>query len=70
MESNNAYENEGGYISEDGNWKIYRLGDFYKKRVLSAEEQELKALKKELRDVKEERDILKKAVSIFSKSDD
>jgi len=31
MESNNAYENEGGYISEDGNWKIYRLGDFYKR---------------------------------------
>ena len=46
-----------------------RFGDFSKKRILSAEEQELKALKKELRDVKEERDILKKAVSIFSKSD-
>ena len=46
-----------------------KLGDFSKKRVLSIEEQELKALKKELRDVKEERDILKKAVSIFSKSD-
>jgi transposase len=41
-----------------------RFGDFSKKRILSAEEQELKALKKELRDVKEERDILKKAVSI------
>ena len=46
-----------------------KLGDFSKKRVLSAEEQEFKALKKELKDVKEERDILKKAVSIFSKSD-
>jgi transposase len=46
-----------------------KLGDFSKKKVLSAEEQELKSLKKELRDVKEERDILKKAVSIFSKSD-
>ena len=46
-----------------------KFGDFSKKRILSAEEQELKALKKELRDVKEERDILKKAVSIFSKSD-
>ena len=46
-----------------------KFGDFSKKRILSAQEQELKALKKELRDVKEERDILKKAVSIFSKSD-
>ena len=46
-----------------------KFGDFSKKRVLSAEEQELKTLKKELRNVTEERDILKKAVSIFSKSD-
>ncbi len=44
-------------------------GIFLKKREISIEEQELKALKKELRDVKMERDILKKAVSIFSKSD-
>ena len=40
-----------------------------KKKILSIEAQELKALKKELRDVTMERDILKKAVSIFSKSD-
>jgi transposase len=46
-----------------------RSGDFSKKKVLSLEAQELKALKKELRDVTIERDILKKAVSIFSKSD-
>jgi len=46
-----------------------KAGDFSKKRVLSDEEQELKALRKELRDIKIERDILKKAVSIFSKSD-
>lgn len=46
-----------------------KAGDFSKKRVMTAEEQELKALKKELRDVKLERDILKKAVSIFSRSD-
>ena len=46
-----------------------KSGDFSKKRELSAEAQELKALKKELRDVTIERDILKKAVSIFSKSD-
>lgn len=44
-------------------------GDFAQKKGLSKEEQELKALKKELREVKLERDILKKAVSIFSKSD-
>ena len=46
-----------------------KSGDFTKKREVSKEEQELKSLKKELRDVKMERDILKKAVSIFSKSD-
>jgi transposase len=46
-----------------------KSGDFSKKRVFSNEELELKALKKELRDVTMERDILKKAVSIFSKSD-
>jgi len=46
-----------------------KSGDFSKKRELSKEEIELKALKKELRDVKMDRDILKKAVSIFSKSD-
>ena len=46
-----------------------KSGDFSKKRELSAEELELKALKKELREVKMDRDILKKAVSIFSKSD-
>ncbi|WP_159265129.1 transposase, partial [Tenacibaculum maritimum] len=42
-----------------------KSGDFSKKRELSVEAQELKALKKELREVKLERDILKKAVSIF-----
>ena len=53
-------------------WKrefVSRSGDFSKKKELSKEAQELKALKKELRDVTIERDILKKAVSIFSKSD-
>ena len=55
-----------------GRWKrefSARSGDFSKKKLLSIEAQELKALKKELRDVTIERDILKKAVSIFSKSD-
>lgn len=46
-----------------------KSGDFSKKREVSSEELELKALKKELRDVQMERDILKKAVGIFSKSD-
>ncbi len=46
-----------------------KSGDFSKKREVSQQERELKALKKELRDIKMERDILKKAVSIFSKSD-
>jgi transposase len=55
-----------------GRWKrefAARSGDFSKKKVLSIEAQALKTLKKELRDVTIERDILKKAVSIFSKSD-
>jgi transposase len=46
-----------------------KSGDLSKKRALSAEEQELKSLKKELRETTLERDILKKAVGIFSKSD-
>lgn len=44
-------------------------GDLSKKREPTAQELELKKLKKELRETKLERDILKKAVSIFSKSD-
>jgi transposase len=53
-------------------WKReYKLksGDFSKKKELSDEAEELKALKKELKYITMERDILKKAVSIFSKSD-
>jgi len=46
-----------------------KSGDFTKKRELSPEEIELKALRKQLHDVTMERDILKKAVSIFSKND-
>lgn len=46
-----------------------KSGDFSKKKELSDEEKELRALRKELRDITMERDILKKAVSIFSKSD-
>ena len=36
---------------------------------LTAEEKEIRRLQKELREMQMERDILKKAVSIFSKSD-
>ena len=39
------------------------------KVILTEAEQELAQLKKELRETQMERDILKKAVSIFSKSD-
>ena len=46
-----------------------KSGDFSKKRELSIHEQELKLLKKELREVRLERDILKKAMKIFSRSD-
>jgi len=48
---------------------VAKSGNFSKKREVSSEELELKLLKKELREVRMERDILKKAVSIFSKSD-
>ena len=63
------------YVLNDGMIRRWRReyeaksGDFSKKREISIEEQELKTLRKELREVKLERDILKKAVSIFSKSD-
>jgi len=46
-----------------------KSGVFNKKQELFREELELRALRKELREVSLERDILKKAVSIFSKSD-
>ena len=51
--------------------KLYEsnAGDFTNKQVLSEDQLRLKKLEKELREVKLERDILKKAVSIFSKSD-
>ena len=46
-----------------------KSGDFSKKKELTPEDIELKSIKKQLRNVTLERDILKKAVSIFSKSD-
>lgn len=50
----------------------YELGKYFeinKPKTKSKEELENIALRKALRDVEIERDILKKAVSIFSKSD-
>ena len=51
--------------------KEYRSGKLNDSgiKVKSKEEQELQALRKELQEIRLERDILKKAVSIFSKSD-
>ena len=46
-----------------------KKGDLSQKRELSTQELEIKLLKKEVADIKMERDILKKAVSIFSKRD-
>jgi len=53
-------------------WKreyLSKSGNFSKKKELSPEEIELKSIKKQLKDITMERDILKKAVGIFSKSD-
>ena len=72
MKAKQISEDYGIQPSVISRWKKdyeAKSGDFSKKRELTMEEQELKALRKELRDVKMERDILKKAVSIFSKSD-
>ena len=68
-ELSDEYELNDGMIRRWRREFRAKSGDFSKKREVSIEDQELKALKKELRDVKMERDILKKAVSIFSKSD-
>ena len=46
-----------------------KQGDFSKKKEWSANEVEIKRLKKEMAEIKMGRDILKKAVNIFSKSD-
>ena len=63
------------YSLQDGTIRRWRReygqknGDLSKKRVPTTSEVELSRLKKELRETRLERDILKKAVSIFSKSD-
>ena len=46
-----------------------KKGDLSKKRELPSQELEIKLLKKEVTDIKMERDIFKKAVSTLSKSD-
>lgn len=52
-------------------WKksYEQCSTFTQKKELSESDKRLKVLEKELREVRLERDILKKAVSIFSKSD-
>lgn len=62
------YNLSGGMIRRWKQQYASKDGNFSSKRELTAEEQELKTLRKELKDVTIERDILKKAVSIFSKS--
>jgi len=68
-EISDEYSINGGMIRRWRREYEAKSGDFSKKREVSQQEQELKMLKKELRNVKMERDILKKAVSIFSTSD-
>lgn len=68
-ELSSEYDINEGIIRRWKREHTAKSGDFSKKRVMSSEELELKILKKELREVRLERDILKKAVSIFSKSD-
>jgi len=68
-EISKEYDLNGSMVRQ---WrKLYELnsGDFSNKKELTTEELELKKLQKELREVKLERDILKKAISIFSKND-
>ena len=50
-------------------FKAGKLTGTFDKKPLTQEEQELRNLRRELYETKLERDILKKAVSIFSKSD-
>ena len=68
-ELSSEYSIASGIIRRWNREYTTKLGDFSKKREVSAEELELKALKKELKEIRMERDILKKAVSIFSRSD-
>jgi transposase len=49
--------------------KEYKSGKFSEIKIKTPEQEEIARLKKELHDIKMERDILKKAVSIFSKND-
>ncbi len=72
IKTNQVSKDYGLNVSMISRWRREykaKSGDFSKKKEVSLVDQELKALRKELRDIKEERDILKKAVSIFSKSD-
>lgn len=56
------------YFEREGKGEIFP-GVGKSTGILDPEREELKRLRKENKDLKEERDILKKAVSIFSKKD-
>ena len=63
------YDLNGSMIRKWRKFHESNTGVFTENKVLSEEQLRFKRLEKELREVKMERDILKKAVSIFSKSD-
>lgn len=59
------------WVLADWKKKFEKYGEsaFIGKKALNKEQEELKRLKKELETVKMERDILKKAMAIFSKDE-
>ncbi|PCI97094.1 MAG: hypothetical protein COB15_08390 [Flavobacteriales bacterium] len=59
-ELSTEYDINDGIIRRWRREYVAKSGDFSKKRAISSEELELKALKKELREVRLERDILKR----------
>jgi transposase len=63
------YGVESSSIGRCGREVKEKAGDFSKKRELTTDQIALKQVQKELKKITLERDILKKAVSIFSKSD-
>jgi transposase len=65
-------EDYGLILNMVGRWKReskLKSGYFSKKKEISLKAQEIKALNKELKKITKECEILKKVVSIFSKSD-
>ena len=64
-----AYALNGSMIRKWRKLHQTNTGDVTDIRILSEDQRRLKKLEKELREVNMDRDILKKAVSIFSKSE-